>query len=1301
MHLYLRIVLLGSGLLLMAPHSFSQAEIQNPNSAAGLFWKVNGNTITSGSNFLGTINNRTLRFRTDNQERMVIDSNGRVGIGIGLPLSRLNVSGAVSDTVLADFRHLPIYAEMMTLSSVRVKSGPAGFTTTLNSVNGLEVLNGYGTNTNISRGIRVVNTSSSGVNYGILNIARGGGIAVTDTTIGITSVASDGTLNIAMRGGAVTTGAANTQNIGVQSFASGAADNWAGYFGNNTIGDGLVFIKDALSIGAATPTAELYVGGLTANVVVDALGTGGGSVTATTATTDRLMYATTGGYVRAIPTGTTGQVLTHTASGPAWSAASANAWNLAGNSGTTAGTNFAGTTDNQDFVLKRNNTEGLRLTTGGALLATGNTVTGITPASGAGTRAMWIPQKQAFRAGIVSGTEWDAVNIGVGSAAFGANNIAAGTNSFAAGDGNIINALASNSIVMGLDNTANIGSSGNVVLGSNNTVTPTNSVAGAVAIGVANTVTGNHASAIGSSNEVYGDVAFATGLINDEFGDFGFISGRINTVRGDYGFAHGQYLTSRQHSTAMFGQYNDTTLGASNLTTWVTTDPLFVLGNGTAAVSRSNALVTLKNARTGINNIVPNTFLDVNGDLALRQYALTLSNGLNTAVNTTTNYASFYRVSGPTAPFSVGGITGGVNGRIITLQNATSFNLQVIHESLSATAANRIATGSGDTLFVQAGGTFTVQYSNTDSRWIVTASSDATYGSALAPTSWNLTGNSGTMDGTNFIGTTDNIPFTIRTNNQQSGRVDPLLSNAFLGYWAGRDFSTGTQNTAIGTNALLLNTTGARNTAIGTSALENNTGSNNIGIGYAALTNHTTGYSNVAVGTQALFSNTTKSNLVAIGDSALFNNGVGATLASQAVNNVAVGSKALFSTTTSSDNTAVGFEALQSVTTAFRNTAVGSKALKDNTGGGNTAVGTWTLENNTTGNSNTAMGIQTMQGNTTGSENVAMGLSVLVSNSTGNSNTGIGAYALNSTTNYGNTALGHKAGFTNNSGYRNTLLGDSADVLVNNLNAATAIGYLARVSASNTIILGDTVGRPQVGIGVTAVGKTLVGTRFEIASEGTLDNLLFRYQGPNDPTFTFQRSGGNLASPTSVFTVGGTLGRLDFWGHEGTDWDISARIAVEVDSTITPGIVPSRIVFYTQNGSGTLDDRLYINRSGNVGINNNLPAVKLHVDGGAAIAPRATTFTATTDNFPVTIDNESYIRINQTGGTLGTDRTVVLSNGLATGQLLYIECTAGSIEFLEGTSNVQCGAAVTMGVNDVAHFIWNGTDWLMVSFRAN
>ena len=53
--------------------------------------------------------------------------------------------------------------------------------------------------------------------------------------------------------------------------------------------------------------------------------------------------------------------------------------------------------------------------------------------------------------------------------------------------------------------------------------------------------------------------------------------------------------------------------------------------------------------------------------------------------------------------------------------------------------------------------------------------------SVLDLNSWNITGNSGTIDGTNFIGTTDAISLNFRVNNISSGKIDQSSSkNTFL-----------------------------------------------------------------------------------------------------------------------------------------------------------------------------------------------------------------------------------------------------------------------------------------------------------------------------------------------------------------------------------------------------------------------------------------------------------------------------------------------------------------------------------------
>ena len=69
--------------------------------------------------------------------------------------------------------------------------------------------------------------------------------------------------------------------------------------------------------------------------------------------------------------------------------------------------------------------------TNGSILFNGTT--GTTPASGAGTRMMWIPSKSAFRVGTVDGTHWDDANIGTASTAFGLMTTAPSYGSFVIG----------------------------------------------------------------------------------------------------------------------------------------------------------------------------------------------------------------------------------------------------------------------------------------------------------------------------------------------------------------------------------------------------------------------------------------------------------------------------------------------------------------------------------------------------------------------------------------------------------------------------------------------------------------------------------------------------------------------------------------------------------------------------------------------------------------------------------------------------------------------------------------------------
>lgn len=296
---------------------------------------------------------------------------------------------------------------------------------------------------------------------------------------------------------------------------------------------------------------------------------------------------------------------------------------------------------------------------------------------------------------------------------------------------------------------------------------------------------------------------------------------------------------------------------------------------------------------------------------------------------------------------------------------------------------------------------------------------------------WSLSGNTGTLDVSNFIGTTDNVPLNIRVNNQKAGRIDHVLHNSFFGYNSGNN-TTGQNNTSIGFYSLNANTSGADNTAIGCNTLSfNTTGYQNTATGYLASYNNTTGYSNVANGYQTLFTNT------------------------GGFKNVAIGYQALYSNTTGNSNIAIGSSSLSSNTTGNDNIGIGSGALDDNlTGLNNIAIGRSALNDNASGNNNVAVGINSMLLNT-GSDNVAFGYATMNNSVSASSNTAVGAYSLMWTyTGIANTAVG-KYSLYNNDGNRNTALGDSALSNSFSVSNSMALGYNTQVTGSNMVRVGN------------------------------------------------------------------------------------------------------------------------------------------------------------------------------------------------------------------------------------------------------
>ncbi len=453
---------------------------------------------------------------------------------------------------------------------------------------------------------------------------------------------------------------------------------------------------------------------------------------------------------------------------------------------------------------------------------------------------------------------------------------------------------------------------------------------------------------------------------------------------------------------------------------------------------------------------------------------------------------------------------------------------------------------------------------------------------------WSLTGNAGTSEATNFVGTTDVHALVFKVNSIMGGRIgvsgtdntnfgyNSLLngsaggsSNSAVGANSQQNVSSGTYNSTIGASSLKTNTTGSYNTATGASSLQlnstggyntangvfslfNNTGNNNTGSGAYSLFSNIGGYSNTANGISSLYKNTGGNRNTAIGDSAMYSNLTGN-------NNVASGYYSLYNNTTGYNNSAFGFSALLTNNLGgYRNTAIGDSAIYANTSGyNNAALGVLALGKNTTGYNNSAVGVNALYSNLGGQYNTAIGSTSLYSNTSGQANSAVGVGALygNNTASF-NTAIGSYSLFTNN-GQGNTGTGYNALT-------ANSTGTYNTASGAQSLFAND-IGGYNSAYGYEALYSN---------TSGTYNVAVGAYSGYN---FTTPAN----SSITGSYNV--------FIGPYATSNNSNLTNAIAIGKNATVNISNAMVL------GGTGGDKVF------VGIGTSSPAAELDVCGSGRI----------------------------------------------------------------------------------------------------
>lgn len=177
---------------------------------------------------------------------------------------------------------------------------------------------------------------------------------------------------------------------------------------------------------------------------------------------------------------------------------------------------------------------------------------------------------------------------------------------------------------------------------------------------------------------------------------------------------------------------------------------------------------TLTSQSMGVKTSSPQTTLDVNGSVAMREGTpLSIANGTNN--NVTIDTMSFYRITAPTAAFTITGFTNGFDGRLLTIINVTNYTMTLQHQ-VTSSSANQINTGGSD-VSIASNGVATFIYNIALTKWVLTSGQSMTAG-------WSTTGNSGTTAGTNFVGTTDAQSLVFKANSTEGMRI---LTSGYVG----------------------------------------------------------------------------------------------------------------------------------------------------------------------------------------------------------------------------------------------------------------------------------------------------------------------------------------------------------------------------------------------------------------------------------------------------------------------------------------------------------------------------------------
>lgn len=164
------------------------------------------------------------------------------------------------------------------------------------------------------------------------------------------------------------------------------------------------------------------------------------------------------------------------------------------------------------------------------------------------------------------------------------------------------------------------------------------------------------------------------------------------------------------------------------------------------------------------------------------------------------------------------------------------------------------------------------------------------------------------------------------------------------------------------------------------------------------------------------------------------------------------------------------------------------------------------------------------------------------------------------------------------------------------LGFSTGGNEAARFDASRRLLIGVTTAR---AIGASTAQLEIEGTNANTSSFSITRNSA----DGSSSIITLGKSRGTTVGAFDAVTSGDSLGAIAWAGADGTNLASRAgQIAMEPSGTVSTGIVPGLMRFFTTNSAGTLGEKMRIMPTGLIGINTTAPVALLDISTNTAFS---------------------------------------------------------------------------------------------------